>query len=176
MKFFETKLEGAFIIRIEKIEDERGFFARAWCKNDFEKNGLSKCIVQANISHSNKKGTLRGLHYQIKPFQESKLIRCVKGAIYDVIVDLRQDSLTFKRWISVNLSQKDYDMLYVPEGFAHGFLTLEDETGVFYEASQFYSPEHERGIRYNDPSFDIEWPIEVEVSSDKDRNWPDFAL
>lgn len=176
MKFFKTKLEGAFIIRIERVEDERGFFARAWCKNDFEKNGLNNCLAQANISYNNKRGTLRGLHYQLKPFQEAKLIRCVKGAIYDVIVDLRRDSLTFKRWMSVKLSQKDYDMLYVPEGFAHGFLTLEDDTEVFYQASQFYSPKHERGIRYNDPAFDIEWPIEVEVFSDKDRNWPDFPF
>jgi dTDP-4-dehydrorhamnose 3,5-epimerase len=176
MLFNETKLKRAYIIEFDKKEDKRGYFSRIFCKNEFKENNLNENLCQANISFNHRKGTLRGLHYQIEPFAEAKLIMCIWGEVYDVIVDLRPESPTYGKWTSVNLSKKDNKLLYVPEGIAHGYLTLEDRTGVLYHSSQFYSPKHERGIRYNDPAFDIEWPIEVEVSSDKDRNWPDFVL
>jgi dTDP-4-dehydrorhamnose 3,5-epimerase len=172
--FTETKLKGAFIIELELRKDERGFFARTWCKREFEAHGLVREMVQANVSFNKKRGTLRGMHYQVAPYEEAKLVRCTRGAIYDVIIDLRQDSPTYKQWIGVELTSENYQMIYVPENFAHGFLTLEDNTEVTYQVSQFYSPESERGIRYNDPVFGIKWPIQVEVISDKDKTWPDY--
>jgi len=175
MIFTETKLKGAYIIELQKIEDARGFFARGWCQNEFEAHGLVPRIVQANVSHNKKRGTLRGMHYQVAPYAETKLIRCTRGALYDVIVDLRPDSETYKQWIGVELTADNYKMLYVPEGFAHGFITLEDDTDAFYQVSQFYTPGAERGARYNDPSFNIEWPVEIQVISDKDKNWPDYV-
>jgi dTDP-4-dehydrorhamnose 3,5-epimerase len=176
MNFKETALRGAFIIEIEKKVDERGFFARAWCRKEFEKHGLNTQVVQANVSFNNKKGTLRGMHYQAAPYGEVKLVRCTQGAIYDVIIDLRPDSPTYKQWIGVELTSENYKMLYVPENFAHGFQTLEDNTEVTYQVSQFYSPGSERGARYNDPAFGIQWPVEVRVISDKDKSWPDYIL
>jgi len=174
--FAETKLKGAFVIEIEKLEDERGFFARAWCQKEFEAHGLISQLVQANISYNKMRGTVRGMHYQKAPYAETKLVRCTRGAIYDVAIDLRQGSPTYKQWIGVELTAGNYRMLYVPEGFAHGYQTLEDDTEVFYQVSQFYSPEHERGVRYDDRAFRIEWPIDVQVVSDKDKSWPDYLL
>ena len=175
MIFKETKLKGAFVIEIEKREDERGFFARAWCKKEFEDHGLNAQLVQANIAFSRKKGTLRGMHYQAPPYEEGKLIRCIKGEVFDVIIDLRPDSLTYKEWFGLQLTSDNYKMLYVPAGFAHGYQTLDDNTEVFYPASQFYSPESERGVRWDDPAFGIEWPeTDNLVMSEKDKTWPDY--
>ncbi len=174
MIFTETKLKGAYILDIKKREDARGFFARSWCQKEFEDHDLTSQLRQANISLSLKKGTLRGMHYQVVPYREAKLVRCTRGALYDVIVDLRPDSPTYKEWIGVELTADNYRMLFVPEGFAHGFLTMEDNTEASYQVSEFYTPGAEQGLRYNDPAFGIEWPLEVQVISEKDANWPDF--
>ena len=174
MKFSETKLKGAFVVEIEKLTDDRGFFARSWCEKEFEAQGLTTRVVQANVSYNLKKGTLRGMHYQIAPYQECKLIRCTRGAIYDVIIDLRTGSPTYKQWTGVELTADDYTMFFVPRDFAHGFQTLIDESEITYQVSQFYTPGSERGIRFDDPAFNIQWPLEVSVISDKDRTWPDF--
>lgn len=175
MKFTETKLKGAYIIEPELITDERGFFARSWCQQEFEKRGLNPKLVQCNISFNHKKGTLRGMHYQAKPYEEAKLVRCTKGGIYDVIIDLRAESPTFKQWDAVELTAENYQMLYVPEGFAHGFQTLVDNSEVFYQISEFYHPESARGVRWDEPIFGIEWPDEERrVISDKDGIYPDF--
>ena len=177
MIFRETKLQGSFIIEIEKHQDERGFFARAWCEKEFEAHGLSLRWVQANLAHSRKRGTLRGLHYQAAPHEEAKLMRCVRGAMYDVIIDLRPDSPTVGQWVGVELTADNRRALYVPEGFAHGYQTLVDDTEVFYPVSQFYTPSSERGVRWNDPAFAIEWPIaEGLILSEKDRTWADCSL
>lgn len=177
MIFKETNLRGAFVIELEKRVDERGFFARAWCRKEFEANGLDTNLVQSNLSFSRKAGTLRGMHYQAAPFEETKLVRCIRGAIYDVIIDLRQDSPTYKQWIAVELTEDNYRMLYVPKGFAHGFQTLVDNVEVFYHVTQFYTPGAERGIRWNDPQFGIKWPeVQNRIISEKDRSWPDYAL
>lgn len=175
MIFTEAGLKNAFFIEIRKLEDDRGFFGRTYCRNEFEKLGLNFNVVQANVSYNRKKGTLRGLHYQAAPYTEAKLVRCTSGSICDVIVDLRPASLTYMRWIAVELRADRYRMLYVPEGFAHGFQTLEDNAEVIYQVSQFYTPGAERGVRYNDPAFRIEWPLEIGAISDKDANWPDFS-
>jgi dTDP-4-dehydrorhamnose 3,5-epimerase len=174
MKFHETKLRGAFIIDIQEFGDERGFFARAWCKREMQEHGLSVALAQANVSLSTKKGTMRGMHYQINPHEESKLVRCTRGSLYDVIVDLREDSPTFKDWIGVELTADNHRMLFVPEGFAHGFVTLEDDTEAYYMVTEFYTPGAEQGLRYNDPALGIEWPVTISVISDKDASWPDF--
>ena len=176
MIFTETKLPGAYLIDIEKRADQRGFFARGWCQKEFEAHDLIPRVVQTNISLSKRKGTLRGMHYQVAPYAEAKLVRCTRGALYDVIIDLRPDSPTYMQWLGVELSAENYKMLYVPEGFAHGFQTLVDNTEVTYQVSQFYTPEAEGGVRYNDPAFGIEWPLEVQVISDKDQSWPDYSL
>jgi dTDP-4-dehydrorhamnose 3,5-epimerase len=173
--FFETKLKGAFIIAPEKLEDERGFFARSWCEREFAAHGLNARLVQCDISLSKKKGTLRGMHYQLSPFEEAKLVRCTRGSIYDVIIDLRPESPTFKQHIGLILTGENHKMLYVPEGFAHGFLTSEDNSEVFYQMSEFYSREHARGVRWNDPAFGISWPLVPTTMSDKDRSCSDFA-
>jgi dTDP-4-dehydrorhamnose 3,5-epimerase len=175
MKFTETKLKGAFVVEIEKLTDDRGFFARSWCQKEFEAHGLTSRVVQSNVSFNRKKGTLRGMHYQIAPFQESKLIRCTRGAIYDVIIDLRPDSFTYKQWIGVELTANNFTLFFVPEDFAHGFITLMDDTEITYQVSQFYTPGSEKGIRFNDPAFNIQWPLDVSVISDKDCGWPDFG-
>lgn len=175
MIFNPTGLKGAYIIELEKRSDERGFFSRAWCRKEFEKHGLVQLIVQSNLSYSRKKGTLRGMHFQTAPFEETKVVQCVRGALYDVIIDLRPDSETFSEWISIVLNADDHKMIYVPRGFAHGFMTLQDDTEAFYHVSQFYSPGNEGGVRWNDPAFNITWPeFHHLVISDKDRNWPDF--
>ncbi len=175
MKFHETKLQGAWVIELEKFEDSRGFFARAWCQKEFEDHGLVSRVVQANDSFNRKAGTLRGMHYQTAPYEETKLVRCTSGALYDVIVDLRPDSPTYKRWFGVELTARNYKMLYVPANFAHGFITLEDNTEAIYFVSEFYTPGAEKGLRWNDPAFNIEWPRAADVISDKDAAWPDFT-
>lgn len=174
MIFTETKLKDSYILEIKKMEDARGFFGRSWCQKEFEEHGLVPCVVQANVSYNKKKGTLRGMHYQIAPYEETKLVRCTRGALYDVIIDLRPDSPTYKQWLGVELTADNYKMLYVPKGFAHGFITLEDNTEATYQVSQFYTPGAEGGIRYNDPLFGIEWPVEVTVISDKDKSWANY--
>jgi dTDP-4-dehydrorhamnose 3,5-epimerase len=172
--FTETKLQGAFILELDKREDDRGFFARSWCQKEFQAHHLNPRIVQCNVSFNRMKGTLRGMHYQAAPLAEAKLVRCTAGALYDVIIDLRPDSPTYKQHVSEVLSAANYKMMYVPEGFAHGFQTLEDDTEIFYQMSEFYSPEYARGVRYNDPAFGINWMIGNPVIVDRDRNYPDF--
>lgn len=174
MLFVESQLPGAYLIEPERLEDERGFFARTWCRKEFEQHGLNPCLVQCDISFNLERGTWRGLHYQAAPYEEVKLVRCTSGAIYDVIVDLRPDSPTFKEHLAVVLSAENRRMLYIPEGFAHGFITLEKSTEVFYQMSEFYSAESARGFRWNDPSFGIHLPLEVAVISQRDRSYPDF--
>jgi dTDP-4-dehydrorhamnose 3,5-epimerase len=175
MIFKETPLKGAFVIEIEKFEDKRGFFAYAFSQPEFDSNGLASRVVNTNISFNRSRGTLRGMHYQVAPFEEAKLIRCTRGAIYDVIIDLRRDSSTFRQWFGVELTADNYRLLYVPERFAHGFQTLEDHTDVTYQVSQLYSPSAARGVRYDDPAFGIRWPLKVEVISDRDRGWPNWS-
>jgi len=176
VKFLETPLKDAYIIAIEPIEDERGLFARSWCRREFEAHNLNSATVQCNISFNIKKGTLRGMHYQAEPFEETKLVRCTRGAIFDVVIDLRAGSPTFKDWFAVELTDKNRKMLYIPECFAHGFQTLRDNTEVFYQMSEYYSPEHSRGIRWNDPSFSIQWPEDRRIISKKDQQYLDFLL
>lgn len=174
MKFTETNLPGAYIIELEPLQDERGFFARGFCKKEFDDLGLNTYIAQANISSNVHKGTLRGLHLQMAPFAETKLVRCTRGSIYDVIVDLRKNSATYKQWIGVELTGANYKMLYVPEGFAHSFITLQDRTDVMYHVTQYYNAASERGYRWNDPAFGIEWPLQPVVISPRDQNHPDY--
>lgn len=176
MIFTETKLKGSFIIEIEKNIDERGFFSRIWCANEMNKHGLSTEICQANISSNKIKGTLRGMHYQVAPYQETKIVQCVRGAIFDVIIDLRKDSLTYHQWFGVELSHDNHKMLYIPEDFSHGFITLTDNCDVSYLMSQFYHPNSVAGIRWNDPSFNIKWPIEPRVVSEKDKSYPNHPI
>jgi dTDP-4-dehydrorhamnose 3,5-epimerase len=175
MKFYETELRGAFVIELDTLEDNRGFFARVWCQKEFADHGLVPSIAQVNTSFNAKAGTLRGMHYQVAPHEESKLVRCTSGALYDVIVDLRPDSPTYKRWTGVELTAGNYKMLYIPADFAHGFITLEENTEVTYLISEAYTPGAERGIRWDDPEIGVEWPRPVSVISDKDAGWPDFA-
>jgi dTDP-4-dehydrorhamnose 3,5-epimerase len=174
MIFHETKLRGVFELHLEPMCDERGFFARSWCLHEFKQRGLNPVIAQCSISFNEKKGTLRGLHYQAKPYPETKLIRCTQGAIYDVVVDLRPESSTFKEWVGIVLTAANRNMIYVPAGFGHGFLTLEDRTEVFYQISEFYHPELSRGVRWNDSAFKINWPAQPDVISDRDRTYADF--
>lgn len=172
MKFIETRLKGAFIIEPERLEDERGFFARTFCQKEFEAHGLNPRMFQCNISYNKHKGTLRGMHYQAAPMAEAKLVRCTRGTIYDVIIDLRPDSPTYCQWLAEELNAENSKMIYIPEGFAHGFQTLENDTEVFYQMSEFYSPEHARGLRWDDSVFWIEWPLNAKIISDKDNNYP----
>jgi len=176
MRFKETKLKGAYIIELEPYEDERGFFARSFCQNEFEQHGLNFRIVQCNVSYNKKKGTLRGMHYQVAPYEEAKLVSCIRGAVYDVIIDLRANSSTYRKWFAVELTAENHKMLYVPAGLAHGFQTLEDNTTVFYQMSEFYHPECTRGVRWNDPMFGIEWPLPVEIISEQDSHYPDYSF
>ena len=171
MKFLETELNGVFIIKFEKHEDERGFFTRVWDKKLFQENGLNSDLLQISFSFSKKRGTLRGMHLQKKPFEESKLVRCTNGKIFDVIIDLRQKSSTYKKWISMELSSDNLQGLYIPEGFAHGFQTLEDNCEVCYHISNWFSPEHARGIRWDDEEFNITWPINNPIISKKDLSY-----
>ncbi len=174
MIFTETPLKGAYVIELKKMGDDRGFFARFFCKNEFADHGLNNEIVQINNSLSADKGTLRGMHYQLVPKAEDKVVRCINGSLYDVIIDIREDSDTFKQWFGIELSAENRKMLFVPKGFAHGFLTLKENTEAFYLVTEFYGPEYERGIRWNDPEFNIQWPIEPCIISEKDQKHPDF--
>lgn len=174
MIFHPTPLKGAYTIELEKRGDDRGFFARAFCEKEFAAAGLVHNFVQINNSLTEKKGTLRGLHYQLPPAAEVKLIRCIRGSVYDVIVDLRADSPSYKKFFGTELSEDNRLMMYVPAGFAHAVLTLRDNTEIIYPTSAFYAPEQERGLRYNDPTISIAWPIEPTEISTKDQQWPDF--
>ncbi len=176
MIFTETKLKGSYVIEPEMQKDERGFLARTFCQEEFRARGLNPRVAQCSISFNKKKGTLRGMHYQAAPHQEAKLVSCISGAIYDVIIDLRPDSTTFKQWVAVELSADNRRMFYIPEGFAHGFQALENHSEVFYQISEFFHPECARGTRWDDPAFGIEWPDDERIISDKDREYPDFIL
>ena len=175
MRFLETKIPGVFEISIEPKSDERGFFARSWCAQEFESHGLNPKLVQCSISFNSHKGTLRGVHYQVAPYQEAKLVRCTRGAIFDVAIDLRPHSRTFKSWVSAVLTAELRNALYVPEGCAHGFLTLEDNTEVFYQMSEIFNADSARGVRWDDPAFQIAWPAKVQQISERDRTCPDFV-
>jgi dTDP-4-dehydrorhamnose 3,5-epimerase len=174
MLFKETKLKGAYFIELEPIKDERGYFARRFCQAEFKENGLNPCVAQCNVAYNAKKGTLRGMHYQVAPHEEAKLVSCISGAIYDVIIDLRKDSPTYCKWFGVELSSDNCRLLYVPEGYAHGFQTVADNTLVFYQVSDYYHPECERGVRWDDKAFKIKWPINNYIISKKDHQFPDF--
>lgn len=174
MKFHQTPLKGAYTVEIERRGDDRGFFARVFCENEFTQAGLIPRFVQVNNSLSAKKGTLRGMHYQLPPKAEVKLVRCIRGELWDAIVDLRPDSPTFGQWFGTELNAENRLMMYVPRGFAHAILTLSDDTEALYLVSEFYGPGQERGVRWNDPKFKIAWPIEPAEISPKDAKWPDF--
>jgi dTDP-4-dehydrorhamnose 3,5-epimerase len=173
--FTDLDISGVFLVEPELHGDDRGFFARIWCQEEFKRRGLNDRLVQCSVSFNAKKGTLRGMHYQVAPYREAKLIRCSHGAIYDVAIDLRPESPTFKRHVGAELSAQNRKMLYVPEGFAHGFITLSDQTEVLYHISEFWSPAHARGVRWNDPAFGIKWPAQPEIIADRDREYPDFT-
>ena len=174
MIFTPTPLAGAFVIEPEPDADARGLFARTWCRRELERRGLETRIAQCSTSFNPRKGTLRGMHYQSAPFAETKIVRCTRGAVYDVIVDLRPDSPTFTRHFGLALTADDRRAIYVPPLVAHGFQTLEDDTEVFYQISEFYSPEHVRGVRWDDPAFGIAWPPAERLVSERDRGYPDF--
>jgi len=174
MRFITTSLVGAYLIEPELISDERGFFARTFCRDEFARKGINPNLVQCNVSYNKVRGTLRGMHYQREPHAEAKLVRCTHGAIYDVIVDLRHDSKLFTHWFGVELTAENRKALYVPEGFAHGFLTLRDNTEVLYQMSEFFYEECSDGVRWNDPAFAINWPGKITVISHRDAHYPDF--
>ena len=176
MKIEPLPLSGAYTVDVDPRSDERGFFARTFCVNEFAALGMSPRVVQCNISFNQKAGTVRGMHYQIEPHPEVKLVRCTQGAILDVIVDLRPDSATFKQHVGVELTAKNRRALYIPAGFAHGFQTLADETEVFYQMSDFYAPDCARGVRWDDPALTIRWPRPISCISDKDLTYPDFVI
>lgn len=177
MNTYRTTVDGAYVLDFKAFEDERGFFTRAFCAKEFAKAGLPVNMIQANLAGSAEIGTLRGLHYQTAPHEEAKLLRCIKGAIFDVVVDIRPESPTYGAWCGVELSDVNRQMMFVPEGCAHGYLTLKANSEVYYLVSAFYEPDAEKGIRWNDSAFNIEWPImENMVISDKDETWPDFSL
>jgi dTDP-4-dehydrorhamnose 3,5-epimerase len=177
MKFVETKLKGALLVEPERFEDERGFFARSWSQREFATHGLNSNLVECDISFNGRKGTLRGLHLQSAPHAQAKLVRCTMGSIYDVIVDLRSSSPTYKKWYSVELTSENRLMLYIPEGCAHGFQTLKDDSEVLYQMSAYYAPTYAQGIRWNDPAFAVEWPdATAPIMNARDREYPDFLL
>ena len=171
MIFSKTKLKGAYVLEIERREDERGFFGRTYCQHEFETHGIDFNIVQSNVSYNKKMATLRGLHAQLSPYKESKLVRCSTGSIYDVIVDMRKNSSTYLQWYGTELTAYNYKMMYIPEGFAHGYITLQDETEVVYQMSQYYTPVAEIGFRWDDPAFNIHWPLMPEIISVKDKSY-----
>jgi len=174
MIFTETALKGAFQVDIEPHRDDRGFFARSFCQHEFSAMGLETMVTQCNVSFNHKKGTIRGMHFQVAPKAEAKLVRCTRGAIYDVIIDLRPGSSTWCKWVAVELTADNSRMLYIPAGFAHGFQTLQENSEVFYQMFEFYSPEHARGVRWDDPAFGIAWPLKDPSMSDKDRSYPPY--
>jgi dTDP-4-dehydrorhamnose 3,5-epimerase len=172
MIFHETPIPGAYVIEPEQKEDDRGFFARIWCAEELRQQGLKTDLVQSNVGYSYRKGTLRGLHYQRSPHAEVKIVRCTNGAVFDVIVDVRRESPTYKAWYGIELSRENRKMVYVPEGCAQGYITLTDDAEIDYHTSAFYAPESATGVRYDDPAFGIEWPIGVSVISPQDQRWP----
>ncbi|HEY7908794.1 MAG TPA: dTDP-4-dehydrorhamnose 3,5-epimerase [Thermomicrobiales bacterium] len=174
MLFTETEIRGAFILDAEEIADERGFFARSWARDEFEAHGLNPHLAQCNLSYNHRKGTVRGMHWQVAPHAETKLVRCTQGGIYDVIVDLRADSPTYLRWIGVDLTAKNRRALYIPEGCGHGFQTLADATEVLYMITEYYTPAAARGMRWNDPAINVTWPLDVTVISERDAHYPDW--
>jgi dTDP-4-dehydrorhamnose 3,5-epimerase len=176
MIFRETKLKGLYLVEPERFEDERGFFALTWSEKSFREQNLNPRLVECNISFNKKKGTLRGMHYQMEPHAQAKLVRVTRGSIYDVAVDLRPDSATFKEWVGVELSAENHLALFIPEGFAHGFQTLEDDTEVLYQMSDVFAPGAGRGVRWDDPAFGIEWPPDERTIIRRDREYPDFTL
>jgi dTDP-4-dehydrorhamnose 3,5-epimerase len=176
MEFNETSLDGAFLVRVARIADQRGFFGRGFCRDEFEKHGLNPHIAQLNVGFSHKKGTLRGLHFQEPPHEEAKFVRCTRGALFDVIVDLRAGSPTRGKWFGAELTQDNGVMMYLPEGFAHGYQTLADDTEMYYTTSAPYAAAAARGARYDDPTFGIRWPLSVASISDADASWPDYVL
>ena len=175
VKFIETPLKGAFVIELEPVVDERGYFARSWCQREFGEHDLDTRFVQCNTSYNRRRGTLRGMHYQAPPYEEVKLVRCTAGAIFDVVVDLRPSSRTYCRWFGKQLSARNGLMMYVPKGFAHGFLTLEDDSEVFYQISEYYRPEAARGMRWDDPAFGIGWPVAPTAISERDAKYASFC-
>lgn len=175
MKFSQSKLFGAFIIDIEPKADERGMFARCWCESEFSNHNLITTLSQCSISFNRHKGTLRGMHYQMAPHAETKIVRCTRGSVFDVIVDLRQGSPTYKKWDGVTLSANNHRMIYIPQGLAHGLITLEPDTEVFYQISTPFVPESAGGVRWNDPCFNISWPMAPAVIAERDANYPDFV-
>jgi dTDP-4-dehydrorhamnose 3,5-epimerase len=176
MIFTETKIKGVYIIEPELLTDERGFFARTFCKEEFEKLGLDTSIVQCNLSYNKKKGTLRGMHYQDQPYEEAKIVSCTRGSIYDVVVDLRKDSQTYLKWAAQELSDENYKIMYIPKGCAHGFQTLKDNTVVFYQMTEFFHSEFAQGVRWDDPVFGIQWPTGKKIISKKDNQFPEYIL
>lgn len=176
MIFRETKLKGAFVIEPQKHEDDRGFFVRTFCKAEFEERGLNAFVAQSSLSYNRKRGTFRGMHFQLPPYEEEKLVSCMQGAFLDYIVDLREDSPTFRKWIAVELSAENGFSLYVPKSFAHGFFTLADDTMIHYQISEFHQPQYARGFRYDDPAFDIEFPFPITTVAEKDRSFEDFVV
>lgn len=174
MQFLPTKLAGATIIQLDRIPDERGYFATSFCADSFAKAGLNPALVQCNLSYNRRRGTLRGMHFQTGPHAQDKLVTCLRGRVYDVAIDLRPESATFKQWIGVELSADEHNALFVPAGFAHGFLTLSDDAEVFYQMSRLYSPDNQGGVRWDDPAFGIAWPAEVTVINARDRDFPNF--
>jgi dTDP-4-dehydrorhamnose 3,5-epimerase len=176
MIFTETKIKGAFIIKPEFLTDDRGFFTRSFCTEEFEKQGLISSIVQCNISYNKKKGTLRGMHYQATPHEEAKIVSCTKGAIYDVALDIRKDSSTYLQWVAVELTAENFMMIYIPKGCAHGFQTLTDDTRVYYQMTEFFYPESSSGVRWNDPAFGIQWPDDKRIMSERDKEFSDYVL
>jgi dTDP-4-dehydrorhamnose 3,5-epimerase len=175
MKFNSTDIDGLYYVDIDRLEDDRGFFGRAFCRQEFKEKGLESEVCQANISYNQSAGTLRGMHYQKPPYQESKFIRCIRGSIYDVAIDLRKNSPTYCHWFGIELSDENRTALFVPKDFAHGFLTLTDDTEVIYMVSQSYAPNAEAGVRWDDPFFGISWPVNPSLVSSKDAQWPDFS-
>jgi dTDP-4-dehydrorhamnose 3,5-epimerase len=176
MIFHKTELQDAYIIEPRRLADERGFFARSWCQNEFKVHDLNPNLAQCSISFNHARGTLRGMHFQFAPYEEAKVVRCTMGSIYDVIVDIRPDSPTYLKHIGVELNPENRTMLYVPEGFAHGFITLSDNSEVFYQMSEFYNGDSARGYRWDDPAFGIVWPLPVKVISERDATYPAFPL
>jgi dTDP-4-dehydrorhamnose 3,5-epimerase len=174
MLFQEAKIAGVFEVQLERRTDERGFFARSWCRDEFECAGLNSSLAQCSISYNPRQGTLRGMHYQAAPYAEAKLVRCTRGAIFDVVIDLRSQSPTYRQWAGFTLTAANRDMVYIPEGCAHGFLTLEDDSEIFYQISEFYNAESARGVRWDDPAFGIVWPTKPQLISERDRTYPDF--
>jgi dTDP-4-dehydrorhamnose 3,5-epimerase len=173
LRFSETRLRGAYVIDVEPHEDSRGFFARVWCRREFEDQGLVAELAQCSIAYNRRKGTLRGMHYQKAPHEEVKLVRCTKGAVYDVIIDLRPASESFRQWVGVELSEANHRTLYVPQGFAHGYITLKDDSELFYQMSEYYVPGAGAGVRWNDPAFNIEWPDVGDILiAERDQGWP----